>query len=201
MPQVWAFVLVTSALLVVAAWRLNGLALVLSPVALGIVWGYSFTKRFTQWCHVVLGIAIGIAPSAAWIAVRGAVSAAPILLSAAVMLWVGGFDVIYACQDVEFDRRAGLRSLPSRLGIAPALRVSRAMHIGTVLLLLALPRFTGLGALYEAGVLFVAALLTYEHSLVRPGDLSRVNAAFFTVNGWVSIGLFLFTAADVFLHR
>lgn len=198
--QVWAFVLVTTALLFLAAWELNPMAFFLTPVALAVVWGYSFTKRFTQWCHVVLGAAIGIAPSAAWIAVRGTLELPPVLLSAAVALWVGGFDVIYACQDVEFDRSAGLRSLPSRLGIARALLLSRVMHAGTVLLLAALAPLLQMGMIYDVGVLFVAALLAYEHSLVRPDDLSRVNAAFFTVNGWISIGLFLFTGADLIIH-
>jgi 4-hydroxybenzoate polyprenyltransferase len=195
--QVWAFVLVTTALFFVAAWQLNPLALMLSPVALAVIWGYSFTKRFTSLCHVFLGLAIGIAPSAAWIAVRGELEWAPVLLTAAVMLWVGGFDVIYACQDAEFDRSAGLRSLPARLGVGKALTVSRLMHAGTVLLLLLLPQLAPLGVVYYAGVGLVAVLLAYEHSLVRADDLSRVNAAFFTVNGFVSIGLFLFAAADV----
>ncbi len=195
--QVWLFVLVTTALFLVAAWQLNTLALLLSPVALAVIWGYSFTKRFTAFCHVVLGFAIGIAPSAAWIAVRGSLEWAPVLLTAAVMLWVGGFDIIYSCQDAEFDRNTGLHSIPSRLGVAGALAVSRGMHVVTVGLLLLLPRMVPLGAVYFAGVVGVAALLAYEHSLVKPHDLSKVNAAFFTVNGFVSIGLFLFTAVDV----
>lgn len=200
-PQVWAFVAVTTALFVVAAWQLNPLALLLSPVALAVIWGYSFTKRFTHLCHVFLGLAIGIAPSAAWIAVKGRLEWAPVLLTAAVMLWVGGFDIIYSCQDAEFDRSLGLRSIPARFGIAGALGISRGMHGLCVLLLLLLPLLTPLGAVYLAGVLGVAGLLIYEQSLVRPDDLSKVNAAFFTVNGWVSIGLFLFTAADVLLHH
>ena len=198
--QVWLFVLATTALFFLAAWRLNPLALALSPVALAVIWGYSFTKRFTSLCHVFLGLAIGIAPSAAWIAVRGSLDWAPVLLTAAVVLWVGGFDVIYACQDVEFDRSTGLRSLPARLGIGRALALSRLMHVATVLLLLALPQLAPLGVVYYAGVAVVAALLAYEHSLVKPHDLSRVNAAFFTVNGFVSIGLLLFTAADLLLR-
>lgn len=198
--QVWLFVLGSTALFLLAAWRLNPLTLALSPVALAVIWGYSFTKRFTSFCHVVLGLAIGITPSAAWIADRGRLEWAPVLLTAAVMLWVGGFDVIYALQDEQFDRSHGLRSLPAWLGTARALAVSRAMHAATVLLLLLLPRLVHLGALYYAGVGVVAALLAYEHSLVRPGDLSRVNAAFFTVNGFISIALFLFTAADVLLR-
>jgi 4-hydroxybenzoate polyprenyltransferase len=195
--QVWAFVAASTVLLTVAAWRLNPLALYLSPVALAVIWGYSYTKRFTSLCHLVLGIAIGIAPSAAWIAVRGTLDWAPVLLTVAVMLWVGGFDVIYACQDAEFDRKAGLHSLPGRLGIAGALAVSRAMHVGAVLSLLAVPLLAPLGWIYYAGVGAAALLLVYEQWLVRPHDLSRVNAAFFTVNGFVSIGLFCFTLADV----
>jgi 4-hydroxybenzoate polyprenyltransferase len=197
--QVWGFVLSTAALFFIAAWQLNPLALALSPVALAIIWGYSFTKRFTSLSHLVLGIALGIAPSGAWIAVRGVLELPPILLTLAVMLWAGGFDVIYACQDVEFDRKTGLHSIPSRLGVRAALAISIAMHAGTVLLLLLLARVWPVGTLYYAGVALVAVLLAYEHSLVKPDDLSRVNAAFFTVNGFVSIGLFLFTAVDVFL--
>lgn len=199
--QVWAFVLVTTGLFLGAAWQLNPLALMLSPVALGVIWGYSFTKRFTHLCHVFLGLAIGIAPSAAWIAVRGSLDWAPVLLTGAVMLWVGGFDIIYACQDADFDRSAGLRSIPSRFGVAGALTISRLMHAGSVLLLLALPRLLPLGPAYLVGVLAAAGLLIYEQSLVRADDLSRVNAAFFTVNGWVSIGLLVFTAADVFTRH
>jgi len=199
--QVWVFVLVTTGLFLVASWRLNPLALALSPVALAVIWGYSYTKRYTSLCHLVLGLAIGIAPPGAWIAVRGTLDWAPVLLSAAVMLWVGGFDVIYACQDAEFDRNAGLQSLPARLGLAGALAVSRLMHVATVILLALLPLFVQLGLVYWVGVAVVAALLLYEQSLVRPTDLSRVNAAFFTVNGFVSIGLLVFTAADIFLQH
>lgn len=199
--QVWFFVIATTALFLLAAWQLNPLTLLLSPVALLVVWGYSFTKRFTSFCHVVLGLALGIAPSAAWIAVRGRLDWAPVVLTGAVMLWAGGFDVIYACQDVEFDRTQGLRSIPARLGVANALLVSRLMHGGTVGLLLFLPQLVPLGWLYYAGVAVVAALLCYEQSLVRAHDLSRVNMAFFTINGFVSIGLFIFAAADVFTRR
>lgn len=199
-PQVWAFVLVTTGLFLLAAWQLNPLTLVLSPVALAVIWGYSYTKRFTSLCHLFLGLAIGIAPSGAWIAVRGTLDWAPVLLTAVVMTWVGGFDIIYACQDAEFDRGAGLRSIPARLGIRGALAVSRLLHAASVAMLLTLPLLVPLGAFYLAGVLLAAGLLIYEQSLVRAEDLSRVNAAFFTVNGWVSIGLFLFTAADVFLR-
>lgn len=196
-PQVWAFVAVTTGVFLLAAWRLNPLALMLSPVALLVIWGYSFTKRFTQYCHLVLGLAIGIAPSAAWIAVKGTLDWAPVVLTGAVMLWVGGFDVIYSLQDEEFDRKQGLRSLPAWLGAARALWVSRAMHAGAVVLLLLLPMFASLGVTYCVGVAVAAALLVCEHAIVKPNDLSRVNAAFFTVNGFVSIGLFVFTLADV----
>jgi 4-hydroxybenzoate polyprenyltransferase len=198
--QVWTFVLASAALFLVAAAQLNRLALLLAPVALAIICGYSFTKRFTSLSHLALGFALGIAPAGAWIAVRGRLETPALLLTAAVMLWAGGFDVIYACQDVQFDRETGLHSLPSRLGVRAALIISSAMHALTVLLLLLLPRFRPLDGLYLAGVAFVAALLLYEHRLVKPDDLSRVNAAFFTVNGFVSIGLFLFTALDVFLR-
>ena len=201
--QVWAFVAVSTALFVFASWQLNGLALMLSPVALLVVLGYSFTKRFTSLAHVVLGFAIGIAPTAAWIAVRGEFALAPVVLTAAVMFWVAGFDVIYSCQDAEYDRQAGLFSIPSRLGVARALWLSRAMHVVTVVLLAIFGSLLAppLGAIYYTGVAGVAALLVYEHSLVKPHDLSRVNAAFFTVNGFVSIGLFLFTVADLFVRR
>lgn len=199
--QVWLFVAAATLLFVAAARQLNPLAFALSPVALAVIWGYSFTKRFTSLCHLFLGLAIGIAPSAAWIAVRGSLEAAPVLLSAAVMLWVGGFDIIYSLQDETFDRKIGLHSLPARLGAARSLAVSRAMHVGAVLCLASLPALVPLGSVYLAGVGVVAVLLAWEHSLVRPHDLSRVDAAFFTANGFVSIGFFLFAAADVLLRR
>lgn len=195
--QVWGFTALSAALLVFAAARLNRTTLTLAPVALAIVWGYSFTKRFTALSHLVLGFAIGIAPSAAWIAVRGTLEPAPLVLTLAVMGWVGGFDIIYSLQDEEFDRRMGLHSLPARLGAARALWLSRAMHVATVILLLWLPRWVPLGAWYHAGVAVTALLLAYEQMLVKPNDLSRVDAAFFTVNGLVSLGLLAFTAIDL----
>jgi 4-hydroxybenzoate polyprenyltransferase len=200
-PQVWLFVAVATALFLVAAWQLNRLALLLSPVALAVIWGYSYTKRFTSLCHLFLGLAIGIAPSAAWVAVRGSLDWAPVLLTLAVVLWVGGFDVIYACQDTEFDRETGLRSLPSRFGVGTALTLSRLMHIATVIVLAALPTTVPLGAWYGIGVAATIALLLYEHSLVRADDLSKVNVAFFTVNGFIGVGLFVFTAMDVWQRR
>jgi len=197
--QVWAFTLVSAGLLGLAAGMLNRLALALSPVALAVIWGYSYTKRFTNWSHLILGLSLSIAPVGAWIAVRGEFAWPPLVLAAAVVLWVAGFDVIYACQDVEFDRKMGLFSLPARLGLARALWVSRAFHLIMVGWLVGL-YWLGqphLGWLYLVGVGVVAMLLTYEQGLVKPDDLSRVNAAFFTLNGFVSLGLLAFVAVDV----
>jgi 4-hydroxybenzoate polyprenyltransferase len=195
--EVWTFVLVAVAGLVVAAWRLGPLCLALSPVALLIILGYSYTKRFTALSHFVLGLALAVAPMGAWIAVRGRVDLPPVLLGLAVLAWVSGFDVIYSCQDAEFDRRAGLHSLPARLGIAGALRVSRLLHLMAVGFLVVLFYAVRLHPAYLVGVGAVAALLVYEHSLVRASDLSRVDAAFFTVNGWIGV-LYL---ADVLVAR
>ncbi|MBI3909378.1 MAG: UbiA family prenyltransferase [Armatimonadetes bacterium] len=195
--QVWLFVAATTALFLLAAAQLNRLALALAPVALAIIWGYSFTKRFTTLSHLILGFALGIAPSAAWIAVRGSLALPPLLLTAAVMGWVGGFDIIYSLQDEAFDRRHRLRSLPAHLGAARALLLSRLLHLGTIGILLWLPQWITLGGWYTLGVGVTAALLAYEHALVKPDDLSRVNAAFFTVNGFISIGLLCFTALDL----
>jgi 4-hydroxybenzoate polyprenyltransferase len=192
-----AFVLVSSAIFVWAASRLNPLCLKLSPLALAIVFFYSYTKRFTALSHLVLGFCLGIAPAAAWIAVRGQLDPPILLLTAAVMLWTAGFDIIYSCQDYAFDRAEGLHSLPARLGIGPALRVARALHVVMVLLLGWLSRLLELGPLSFAGIVVVAGLLVYEHSLVQAEDLSRVNAAFFTVNGFVSVLFFVFWATDV----
>lgn len=197
--QVWAFTLASGAVLILAAAMLNPLAFALSPVALAMVWGYSYTKRFTDWSHLLLGLCLAIAPVGAWIAVRGEFALPPLILAAAVMLWVAGFDIIYACQDVDFDRRIGLHSLPARWGIGPALGVSRGLHAIMVGLLWWFRQAAGLGPVYLAGVVLVAGLLIYEQSLVKPQDLSRVNAAFFTVNGFIGLGLLLFTAGDVFV--
>jgi 4-hydroxybenzoate polyprenyltransferase len=186
--EVWAFVLLAAAALVLAAAMLNPLCLALSPVALAIVFGYSYTKRFTSLSHGFLGLALSIAPVGAWLAVRGSFAWPPVVLGLAVLAWVAGFDIIYACQDASFDRSAGLHSIPARLGIGRALRAARALHFLAVLLLASLYALAALHPLYLAGVAAVAALLAYEHSLVREGDLSRVNAAFFTVNGWVAVG-------------
>lgn len=194
-----SFVALASTAFILAASQLNPLCLKLSPLALAIALGYSFTKRFTALSHLVLGAVLGIAPAAAWIAIRGTIDPAILLLSAAVTLWTAGFDIIYSCQDVEFDRSAGLRSLPARLGIAKALLVSRLFHAGMIALLAVAWRVMGLGLLAMAGIAAVATLLVYEQSLVRADDMSRVDAAFFAVNGWVSMLFFATWAADLWL--
>ncbi len=193
--EVWLFVIASAAALVAASALLNPLCLALSPLALAIVFGYSYTKRFTPFSHLVLGLALGIAPVGAWLALRGRFEAPPLVLSLAVLAWVAGFDTIYACQDAEFDRGNGLRSLPAWLGVRRALAVSRALHVIAVALLVALDTLVPLHPLYLLGVAAVAALLVYEHSLVKADDLSKVDAAFFTVNGWISIAYFVFTCA------
>ncbi len=197
----WMFTAVSSAVLVLAAWQLNPLALKLSPVALAILFFYSYTKRFTAWSHFVLGFCLGISPAAAWIAIRGSLDWRMLILCAAVTLWVGGFDVLYACQDVEFDKAAGLFSIPRKLGISRALEIARGMHVVMVILLawlawsfhLAWPAWVGIGV--------VAALLAYEHSLLKPNDLSKMNAAFFTVNGYISLLFLLFWGAAAVAMR
>jgi 4-hydroxybenzoate polyprenyltransferase len=189
------FTALASAVLVIAAWQLNRLALELSPVALGLLFLYSYTKRFTSLSHLVLGLCLGISPGAAWVAIRGSVDWRILILCAAVTLWVAGFDVLYACQDVDFDRKAGLYSIPKRAGVANALLIARFMHAAMIGLLvwltlafrLAWPAWIGLGV--------IAALIAYEHSLVRPDDLSKMNAAFFTVNGYISVLFLVFWGA------
>jgi 4-hydroxybenzoate polyprenyltransferase len=195
------FVGVSAAVFVLGAAMLNRLTLELAPLALGIVLVYSYTKRVTRWSHLVLGLALGIAPSAAWIAVRGSLDARIVVLSAAVLLWVGGFDVLYACQDFEHDRAAGLHSVPQAFGLRTAFWIARAMHVGMLCLLLWLTRLFGMGPLAMAGVATVAALLLYEHAIVSPRDLRRMNAAFFTLNGVISVAFFCFFAADVLLRK
>jgi 4-hydroxybenzoate polyprenyltransferase len=199
--EVWAFVAAAVVVFVFAAAMLNPLCLALSPVALAIVFGYSYTKRFTALSHLVLGLGLAIAPVGAWLAIRGAFAPQPVVLGLAVLLWVAGFDVIYACQDVEFDRREGLHSLPARLGTRRALLLARALHALAVALLASLFAIAPLHPLYLVGVAMVALLLIYEHSLVRPDDLSRVNAAFFTANAWVSVGYFVCTLLAVSYNR
>jgi 4-hydroxybenzoate polyprenyltransferase len=195
------FVAVSSAIFVLAAWELNRLAFFLSPVALAILLLYSYTKRWTRWSHVVLGFALGIAPSAAWIAVRGSLDPRILLLTAAVTFWVAGFDVLYACQDYEFDQHAELHSLPRYCGIAGALWIARLFHISMLFLLAALVWAFNLGALAIAGVVAVLVLLAYEHSLVSKDDLTKLNAAFFTMNGIVSVIFFVFLALDLLIRH
>jgi 4-hydroxybenzoate polyprenyltransferase len=190
-------VVISCAIFVASAAMLNRLTFLLSPVALAVLLLYSYTKRFTRWSHLVLGFALGIAPAAAWIAVRGSLDPKILLLTLAVTFWVGGFDVLYACQDYEFDCQSGLFSLPRSFGIPGALLIARAMHVVMLLLLVALLLVFGLGKLALAGVVAVGLLLLYEHSLVSPSDLSRMNAAFFTMNGVIAVVFLVFVAADV----
>lgn len=196
--EAWVFVAISTAVFVLAAARLNPLCLALSPVALLIVFGYSYTKRFTAASPLVLGLSLAVAPVGAWLAIRGRFEAVPLVLGAAVVLWVAGFDTIYACQDADFDRREGLHSIPARLGVPRALVLARALHVGAILLLIGLFRLAPLHPLYLAGVAVVAGLLAWEHTLVRADDLSRVMQAF-NLNGWVSLGYFAFTAAAAWL--
>jgi 4-hydroxybenzoate polyprenyltransferase len=197
----WCFVAVSALVFLLAAGALNSLCLRLAPIALGVVLVYSYTKRFTSLSHVVLGFALGIAPAASWIAIRASLDPRILWLTAAVTLWTAGFDIIYSCQDYEFDQSAGLFSLPRRLGISGALWMARLFHLGMLACLLALVQAFSLGPMAMAGIGVVAALLLWEHRLVHANDLSRVDAAFFTVNGWVSVLFFLFWTADFFLSR
>jgi 4-hydroxybenzoate polyprenyltransferase len=197
---VGTFVVASCAVFVAAASQLNRLTLYLSPVVLAVVLLYSYTKRFTRWSHLVLGFALGMAPAGAWIAVRGSLDPRILVLTAAVTFWVGGFDVLYACQDVDFDRAYGLNSIPQAFGVRRALYFSRALHLIMLILLAVLVFQFGLGKLAMAGVVAVAMLLAYEHSLVSAGDLSKLNAAFFTMNGVISLIFFAFVAADLLVR-
>jgi 4-hydroxybenzoate polyprenyltransferase len=198
---VLGFVVLSCVIFVLAAAELNRLAFLLSPVALAILLLYSYTKRFTRWSHLILGLADGISAPAGWIAVRGSLDWRIVILAGAITFWVGGFDVLYACQDYDFDRQAGLHSIPRFLGIRSALWVARAFHLLMIFLLLWLTFALQLGTLAIIGLLIVAALLAYEHSLVSHRDLSRLNAAFFTINGVISVVYFLFIAADLLLRH
>ncbi len=194
------FTVLSCALLALAAWELSPLAFKLSPLAIAVLLLYSYTKRFTLLSHLVLGIADGLAPIAAWIALRNSVSVSVLLLGAAVAFWVGGFDLIYACQDVEFDRQVGIHSIPQRFGVAAALYGSVACHVAMVALLIGVVKLENLGWSAVTGVALMASLLTYEHWIVRPSDLSRLNAAFFTVNGYISLLFFFTWGADLLMH-
>lgn len=194
--EAWVFVLVAFALMLLAAWMLNPLCFKLAPIALFFLFLYSWCKRFTALAHIVLGICLAAAPIGAWIALRGDVGWQVVALGLAVLLWVAGFDIFYALQDLEFDRQEGLHSIPVRIGPEKAIQLVRWLHIGMVILLLTLLSVPGLGLIYFVGVLIVAGLLVYEHLLVRPDDLSRLDAAFFNMNGYISVTIFLFTLTD-----
>jgi len=198
---VGGFVVVSSVLFLAAAALLNRMTLEFAPLALAVVLAYSYMKRITRWSHLVLGLALGIAPSAAWIAVRGSFDLRILVLTLAVLLWVGGFDVLYACQDFEHDRRVGLNSVPQAFGITTAFWIARLMHLGMLAALLALIELFHLGRVAEVGVFVVALLLAYEHSIISPKDIRRMNAAFFTLNGIISVVFFGFVAADILLRR
>jgi 4-hydroxybenzoate polyprenyltransferase len=197
---VGGFVVIAAVAFLLAAAMLNRLSLELAPVALAVALTYSYMKRVTRWSHLVLGLALGIAPSAAWIAVRGTLDVRIVVLTGAVLLWVGGFDVLYACQDFEHDRRVGLNSVPQAFGLEAAFWIARAMHLGMLMMLCWLINLFGLGRLSMLGAGLVAALLLYEHVIISPRDMRRMNAAFFTLNGVVSVIFFGFVATDVLLH-
>jgi 4-hydroxybenzoate polyprenyltransferase len=201
LPFAWAFLFASLALFYLSASRLNALALLLATPAALVILSYSYAKRVTWLTHLHLGASLGLAPIGAWVGVTGRIEAAPLLLGLAVTCWVAGFDILYGCQDIDFDRRARLQSIPARFGLEAALRASALLHLVTVVLLAALPLVWPLGMFWTTGVALVAALLFYEHRLVRPDDLSRVNAAFFTVNGVVGFVLLAAAAAEVFFRR
>ena len=198
----WAFFIVSVVLFEIASYSLNWLTFALSPVALLSILGYSYAKRFTSFAHLILGWSLAISPTAAWIAVRGAIdSPVPLLLSLLVMMWTAGFDVLYACQDFEFDRKNGLLSIPARFGIKNSLRIARVFHAQAFFVLILLYLFTDLGWLALVGVFAVGALMIYQHTLVKADDLSRMNAAFFTTNAFVSVILFVTFGGAVFLGK
>jgi 4-hydroxybenzoate polyprenyltransferase len=195
------FVVLSCALFMLGAAELNRLTFYLSPVALAVLLLYSYTKRFTRWSHLILGFALGIAPAAAWIAVRGSLDPRILLLTVAVTCWVAGFDVLYACQDIGFDRESGLHSIPQAFGISGALMFSRCLHFISLVMMCAFVYTFGLGAVAIAGVIVVGLLLTYEQSLIRANDMSRLNAAFFTMNGVIAVVFFIFVSADILMRR
>jgi 4-hydroxybenzoate polyprenyltransferase len=194
---VGGFTVVMSALFLACAAQLNPLALMLSPLALGVVLFYSYTKRFTRWSHLFLGLAYFVAPAAAWVAIRGSLDPRILVLAGAGMFWVAGFDVFYSCQDAEHDRNSGLNSIPAAMGIPRAFLMARLMHLAMLVLLASMVWLFGLGPIAIAGLVLVAGLLAYEHAIISPRDLSRLNAAFFTTNGVISIVFFLAIAGDV----
>jgi 4-hydroxybenzoate polyprenyltransferase len=198
--SVWIFTILCVILFVFCAWLLNQVAFFMAPLAILVIFGYSYTKRFTHLSHFVLGLALGLSPIGAWVGIQGTLTATPFLLGFAVVLWTAGFDIIYACQDLEHDVKTGLYSIPKKLGIKGALILSGILHLFMVSVLLAVSRYTDLGSVYTIGVCIIAALLIYEHALVRPKDLSKINTAFFTVNGIISVGLMGITLLDIFVR-
>ncbi|MCF6155572.1 MAG: 4-hydroxybenzoate octaprenyltransferase [Candidatus Brocadia sp.] len=198
--SVWIFTILCVILFIACAWLLNRLAFFMAPLAILVIFGYSYTKRFTHLSHFVLGLALGLSPIGAWVGIQGTLAPTPFLLAFAVVLWTAGFDIIYACQDLEHDVKTGLYSIPKKLGIRGALILSGVLHLFMVLVLLALSRYADLGMIYLFGVCIIAALLLYEHALVRPKDLSKINTAFFTVNGIISVGLMGITLIDIFVR-
>lgn len=195
----WAFTLGSAALFVVSAGLLHPLALALSPVALAVVWGYSYTKRFTALCHLFLGLGLALAPTGVWIGLTGGYGPIPLVLSVAVGTWVAGFDILYSCQDHEYDASVGLSSIPVALGLRGAMVASAVLHVVTVGALAALPMFTPLGWAYGVGVVVITGVLVYEHAIVSPTDLSRIDKAFFDLNGYVSLLFFAFVAVDAWM--
>jgi 4-hydroxybenzoate polyprenyltransferase len=194
--QYWIFLILSAIIFIIASGMLNQLALMLSPVALAIVFFYSFTKRFTSLSHFFLGIALSVAPVGAWVAIKEEISFASLVLGAAVVFWLIGFDIIYSCQDVEVDQSSGLHSIPAKFGVRNALRLAAISHAIMIIFLLGLLFLPLLGTLYLAGVIAVAGLLVYEHSLVKWNDLSKINVAFFNVNGWIGSALMATVVVD-----
>lgn len=198
-PNLWIFTIACTFLFVACCGGLNRLSLLLSPVALLIIFGYSYTKRFTNLSHLVLGLALALSPIGAWIGTTGECAFAPFVLAFAVLLWTAGFDIIYSCQDLQHDIKAGLHSLPKKMGIKNSLRLSSILHFLMIIVLIIFMKFTDLSIIYFTGVCFVGVMLFYEHSLIKPHDLSNINIAFFTVNGLISIMLMIVTLVDIFI--
>lgn len=192
LQSAWAFTIGSAVAFVALSALLGKLTLLLSPIALAVIWGYSLTKRFTALCHLVLGVALALAPTAVWIALTGGYSWVPALMSLTVATWVAGFDILYACQDADFDAKNGLNSIPANLGIRGALVVSGLLHIVTLCALVSVPMVEPLGWVYYVGVGIIAAVLAYEHAIVKPDDLSRIDKAFFDLNGYISLVFFAF---------
>ena len=195
------YILVSLALYFTAAFMLNRLTAILSPIPVLIFILYAYAKRFTNFCHVILGIALGLAPICAWIAVTGSIDTAPFILGGAVILWVAGFDILYAIQDIEYDRKEGLHSIPAVFGTDGSLIIARILHFAAICLFISLMAFTNLGYIYLAGVLLSGALMAYEHSLVSKDDLSKLNMAFFNMNAYISITIMIFTIIDIWVGK